>query len=103
MARINKNQTWRLRHIELALPYLSRCAYCGWEFNLTIDHVIPLVRGGDDLFENTVLACYDCNHLKGPLTGDEFMATMNTAECKKLVKEIYKTINCQPSGEAAVS
>jgi 5-methylcytosine-specific restriction endonuclease McrA len=42
-----------------------RCVYCGKEKGLTIDHVIPLSRGGKSSFENCVTACKDCNSKKG--------------------------------------
>ena len=42
------------------------CAYCGIESkSLTVDHVIPLSRGGKSNFENCVAACKKCNAKKG--------------------------------------
>jgi hypothetical protein len=32
---------------------------------LTVDHVIPRVRGGTTKWENIVAACYVCNTIKG--------------------------------------
>jgi len=37
-----------------------------------VEHVVPIRRGGDDRLDNLVLACYDCNQLKGLRTGEEF-------------------------------
>lgn len=34
----------------------------------TIDHLIPLARGGDEGRHNTVLACMRCNTLKADMT-----------------------------------
>lgn len=42
-----------------------KCQYCGSNRNLTIDHVIPVSRGGKTSFENCVSACQDCNSKKG--------------------------------------
>jgi len=45
-----------------------RCQYCGREEtaeNLTVDHIVPLSRGGRDLWSNVVTACRTCNNLKG--------------------------------------
>lgn len=45
-----------------------RCALCGepLEFEeATFDHVIARSRGGDDEWENLVVACTDCNNRKG--------------------------------------
>ncbi len=42
-----------------------KCAYCDLESkSLTIDHIIPLSRGGKSEFENCVAACRECNHKK---------------------------------------
>lgn len=43
-----------------------QCQYCGKKsVGLTIDHVIPRVRGGKDTWENLVCACVKCNSRKG--------------------------------------
>ena len=44
------------------------CVYCGenYEINeLTLDHVKPRCRGGEDLTTNVVPACQKCNQDKG--------------------------------------
>lgn len=33
--------------------------------NLTVDHVVPLFRGGSNLEDNLVPACHDCNKERG--------------------------------------
>jgi len=50
------------------------CQYCGAQparSNLTIDHVLPRVRGGTTTWENVVCACRGCNQHKGSRTPDE--------------------------------
>lgn len=45
-----------------------RCQYCGESHapdKLTLDHVIPISRGGKDSWNNVVTACKRCNHQKG--------------------------------------
>jgi len=43
-----------------------RCMYCGSRTKkLTIDHVIPVSKGGKTNFDNCVTACYPCNNYKG--------------------------------------
>ena len=32
---------------------------------LTIDHIVPKSKGGDDTWENLVTACVKCNNKKG--------------------------------------
>ena len=47
------------------------CLYCGDEFHrqqLTRDHVLPVSRGGRDVWENVVSACFHCNSRKGGRT-----------------------------------
>ena len=41
------------------------CRYCGAKSNLTIDHVVPLSKGGKWVWENLVTACGRCNGKKG--------------------------------------
>ena len=46
----------------------NNCLYCGkqfGDFDLTRDHVLPVSRGGLDLWDNVVAACRRCNHFKG--------------------------------------
>ena len=46
----------------------NNCLYCGSQFadhDLTRDHVLPVSRGGLDLWDNVVAACRRCNHFKG--------------------------------------
>jgi len=50
------------------------CQYCGAGYNaeeLTFDHVIPLVQGGETTWENIVTACLMCNNKKGGRTPRE--------------------------------
>lgn len=50
------------------------CLYCGERFherNLSRDHVRPLVKGGQDVWENVVTACKVCNSRKGGRTPEE--------------------------------
>ena len=47
------------------------CLYCGHEFSrpsLTRDHVLPLSKGGRDIWENVVTACFHCNSRKSNRT-----------------------------------
>lgn len=45
-----------------------KCQYCGirpGDKELTIDHVVPKAKGGKTTWENCVLACVECNSIKG--------------------------------------
>ncbi len=51
-----------------------RCQYCYKKFperELTLDHVVPVVRGGKKNWENIVTACIHCNQKKGHYTPEE--------------------------------
>ncbi|HUP66067.1 MAG TPA: HNH endonuclease [Thermoanaerobaculia bacterium] len=46
----------------------NRCQYCGKRFpasELSLDHVVPISRGGRSSWENVVCACLPCNVRKG--------------------------------------
>ncbi|CAH8360789.1 unnamed protein product [Eruca vesicaria subsp. sativa] len=47
------------------------CQYCSSRENLTIDHVIPISRGGEWTWQNLVAACSRCNSKKGHKTVEE--------------------------------
>tara|TARA_X000001036_G_scaffold119779_1_gene113280 strand:+ start:9543 stop:10082 length:540 start_codon:yes stop_codon:yes gene_type:complete len=48
------------------------CQYCSLQNkSLTIDHVIPKFRGGQDNWDNLVAACKKCNQKKGEHTPEE--------------------------------
>lgn len=49
-----------------------KCSYCGrGDLPLTLDHIIPKSKGGDDSWENLVAACMPCNNRKGDRTLEE--------------------------------
>lgn len=61
----------------LIAKYGGRCSLCGDPVELgdetspryaTIDHIVPLSKGGDDSIANLALACLSCNQKKGSTT-----------------------------------
>ena len=50
------------------------CVYCGCNNHktLTLDHVHPKSKGGQNTFENVVTACKKCNGEKADLTLEEY-------------------------------
>ena len=69
-----------------------RCAYCGIEFEWgdrmlhpTIDHRIPISRGGNNGISNLVFCCWRCNRLKHDLTDGEYIYLVS------MVEDRYKT------------
>lgn len=57
-----------------------KCQYCGSTKELTIDHIIPRSRGGEDTWENLVVACMPCN----------------TRKSDKLLEETNLVLQCVP-------
>jgi len=52
----------------------GKCQYCLKRFpdrELTLDHVLPVVRGGKKTWENIVTACIRCNQRKGDRKPEE--------------------------------
>jgi 5-methylcytosine-specific restriction endonuclease McrA len=48
-----------------------RCAYCDSQKNLTIDHILPKSRGGDNSWTNLITCCRNCNRYKNNKTPEE--------------------------------
>jgi 5-methylcytosine-specific restriction endonuclease McrA len=97
---IESNETLRVHSVSMTMPFPSilrlgvyvrvpykkiilsrknilrrdshKCQYCGRsDLTLTVDHVLPVSRGGEDTWENLVCACVNCNNKKGDRTPDE--------------------------------
>lgn len=45
--------------------YNGKCVRCGSTEHLTIDHIIPISKGGNMIKDNLQLMCYNCNQEKG--------------------------------------
>ena len=70
---LRKTQWWKNRVAS------GRCHYCDGEFApkaLTLDHVVPLIRGGRTTKGNCVAACKECNSKKQsllPMEWEEYL------------------------------
>lgn len=68
---LRKSQWWKNRIAT------GRCHYCEAEVapaELTLDHVVPVSRGGRTSKGNCVAACKECNNRKQQLTPVEWSA-----------------------------
>ena len=68
-ARALRGTAWWKRRIQRGV-----CGYCGKSFpprDLTMDHVVPLARGGRSAKGNVVPSCKPCNTAKKLLTPAE--------------------------------
>jgi 5-methylcytosine-specific restriction endonuclease McrA len=63
--RTGSTRAWRRQRARI-LAENPVCQYCGGPAT-TVDHVIPLARGGTDDLANLVPACAVCNGRKGAL------------------------------------
>lgn len=62
---------------------LYKCQYCNRsDIPLTIDHVTPKSKGGDDTWENLVAACIHCNNKKGDRTPEDAKMTLRKRPIK---------------------
>ena len=61
--RISEAQRWR-------------CAACGQKARLTVDHIVPLAKGGPNDPSNLQMFCKPCNSSKGAKEPHEFAATL---------------------------
>lgn len=62
-------------HTKRRLEPGTKCAYCGKllsTYTVTIDHVVPLSRGGTNDPENLRWCCKKCNTAKGSKLYDEW-------------------------------
>ena len=74
-ARELRQTAWWRRRIATGV-----CHYCRRAVGakaLTLDHVVPLVRGGRSIRANMVAACRDCNHKKQSLLAWEWQAYLD--------------------------
>ena len=66
LTRREARQQWRQ---SIKDAWANRCAYCGnppiSDDSLTMDHVRPKSRGGEDRTSNVIPACAACNTRKG--------------------------------------
>ena len=63
MVKLNRRNIYARDH--------NLCQYCGRSFptrELTLDHVLPRVQGGENSWDNLVCACVKCNARKGGRT-----------------------------------
>jgi 5-methylcytosine-specific restriction endonuclease McrA len=76
--RLRQTEWWR-RKIQKGI-----CYYCHREMgreNLTMDHLVPLSRGGKSKKGNIVPACKECNNKKKyllPVEWDEYLQKLSS-------------------------
>lgn len=80
-ARALRGSQWWKRRIAA-----GRCHYCGGQVGsrgLTMDHIVPLIRGGRSGRGNVVPACKECNNRKKsllPVEWEEYLRRLAARE-----------------------
>lgn len=62
---------------------MRRCAYCGVakrKKQMTLDHIQPIVLGGESVASNLVACCQTCNTAKGSMDLETYRMTLNSPE-----------------------
>jgi 5-methylcytosine-specific restriction endonuclease McrA len=73
---LRKTRWWKQRLAR------GNCHYCGGHFSpdeLTMDHMVPIIRGGKSTKGNVVSACKNCNNKKKhmvPIEWEEYLANL---------------------------
>ena len=69
--QLRKSSWWKRKCAE------GKCYYCNSRINqkyLTMDHIVPIIRGGKSMKNNIVTACKECNNKKKHLLPFEWEA-----------------------------
>jgi 5-methylcytosine-specific restriction protein A len=75
--KLRKSQWWKRKRSE------GICYFCREKFpprELTMEHLVPLIRGGKSNKENIVPACKECNSKKKyllPIEWEEYLEKLN--------------------------
>lgn len=72
----NLHRKQRRRYRQRVIATNQVCAYCRCrltEDNASLDHVVPVSRGGTHRPENLLPACVPCNQVKANRTLDEWL------------------------------
>ena len=72
--QISRIRNRRMQHAPRNAIYQRdnyRCVYCGSQNNLTLDHVFPFSKGGQETLNNLVTCCRSCNSRKQDRTPEE--------------------------------
>ena len=76
-ARLMRASTWWKRKCSR-----GRCYYCNAQVpakELTMDHLVPIIRGGKSIKGNIVTACKECNNKKKyllPIEWEEYLTRL---------------------------
>jgi hypothetical protein len=78
-----------MREWEKEQELLKQCAFCSSTTNLTTDHLIPRIRGGNHSADNMVLACQSCSASRGEKGIFEWLGLKEKDKLHRLVAGKY--------------
>ena len=52
------------KEIKKIMDVFKECVYCGSKENLTLEHFVPIGKGGTNDIKNLFICCYSCNASK---------------------------------------
>lgn len=52
------------KEMQKRLEMFNECIYCGSQHNLTVEHLVPISKGGTNINNNLYMACGKCNSSK---------------------------------------
>jgi 5-methylcytosine-specific restriction endonuclease McrA len=92
-----------MKRLRIYMRDKYRCQYCGEKKavgELTIDHILPRSRGGDNSPINVVTACEKCNNRKSNRTPDEARMPLLTSQSALRVK-LERVVLCHYAEDRA--
>lgn len=69
---MSRGRAWRKTRAQILSRDNNECQYCGAQAT-TVDHVIPVAKGGTDEHSNLQAACARCNYSKHDKDVETFM------------------------------
>jgi 5-methylcytosine-specific restriction endonuclease McrA len=90
----NKCHSLPYKQEDILNLFNGECAYCGNKVKLSLDHFIPLTKGGSDVKGNLLPACLSCNSSKGNKDAIDWYKKQpffNQKRLKQILKILGKT------------
>lgn len=91
----NNTLTWRqMQEIKVENP---TCKACGSSEDISVDHILPLERGGQNCKENCTVLCRSCNSSKHAKTYTEWRdwLILTGRELPPLLNSFVESLKCQ--------
>ena len=84
----------KITEVDISFHYVAQqelCYYCHEELNdrFHVDHLLPIARGGKNIFQNLAIVCEFCNQTKGVLTDEEYLKYLNRQMGRNKLSEPY--------------